>query len=80
MEIVMLKQTGSALALSLLFVLSPATAMAYGGYIPPTEEAKPAPPHHMMKHHHQKQMKHHQAVGETPKMEEKTDGGFQMSA
>jgi hypothetical protein len=72
MEIAMLKQTGSALALALLFVLSPATAMAYGGYFPPTEEAKPAPPHHMMKHHHPKKMKHHRAGGETPRMEEKT--------
>jgi hypothetical protein len=77
MEVAMLKQ-GGALALSFLVVLSPATAMAYGGYFPPTEEAKPAPPHSMMKHqpkmkhHHQKKIKHHQAVGEMLTMEEKT--------
>ena len=54
--------------------------MAYGGYFPPTEEAKPAPPHHMMKHHRQKEMKHHQAVGETPRRSKRqTDGGYQVS-
>lgn len=68
----MLKQTGAALVISLLFAFSPITAMAYGGYIPPTEEAKPPPPHDIMKHHRQKKMKHHQAVGETPQIGEKT--------
>jgi hypothetical protein len=87
MEVAMLKQTGPALALSFLVVLSPATAMAYGGYFPPTEEAKPAPAQPVMKHHpkmnhqHQKKLKHHQAAPETLKMEERhADGGLQIGA
>jgi hypothetical protein len=78
MEIAMLKQTGPALALSFLVVLSPTTAIAYDGYFPPAKEANPAPPHPAMKqhpnmkHHPQKKMKHHPAAQKTPKMEEKT--------
>lgn len=67
----MLKQAGPAVALSFLVVLSPATAMAYGGYFPPTEEAKPAPPRQTTKQPHQKKMQHHQGGRETPKAQEK---------
>jgi hypothetical protein len=76
MEVAMLKQTGPALAFSFLVVLSPATATAYGGYIPPTEQAKLAPHHPSMKHHpktkhhSQGKMKPHQAAPEPMPLEE----------